>query len=422
MGKRETMPVDPRPSPAATAVRVLGSDRVVPLPARLTIGSDPDNDLVLEDRCVSAFHCVLERRGESLVVRDRRSRIGTFVNGSRVVESEVEVGARLLVGATALAVLGAPRAVAGTPELVGEDPRFVEAVATAVRAAPSRATVLILGESGTGKELVARLVHDRSPRAGQPFVAVSCAAIARELVESELFGHERGAFTGAVERRLGVFEQADGGTLFLDEIGELPREQQPALLRVLETRRLRRVGGSGEREIDVRVVAATHRDLRSESRAGSFRLDLYHRLAAVEVRIPPLRERPADVARLARHYLAEVCREYGPRSLAPETLEALCVHPWFGNVRELRNALHRAAVLSERELRLADLLPDGLVAVAEPPEPAAGAPGLPLDDMLRRAMVGALARFGSYRRAAAALGMSKSTFHDRARRYGLKTR
>jgi DNA-binding NtrC family response regulator len=251
-------------------------------------------------------------------------------------------------------------------------------------------------------------------------VAVNCGAIARELVESELFGHERGAFTGAMERRPGVFEQADGGTLLLDEIGELPLPQQPALLRVLETRTLRRVGGQGERQVDVRVIAATHRDLRAASRASEFRLDLYHRLAALEVRLPPLRERPDDILLLARHFLDEVAREHGPRTLSEATLQALVAHPWLGNVRELRNAFQRAALLSDGELALADLIPDGL-----PPQSASSLAVredalVQVDDVLRRAMAGALSRFGSYRRAAAALGMSKSTFHDRARRYGLK--
>ena len=419
MGKRETMPVDPRRRAMPVGVRVLGSDREVRFSeaGRLAIGSDPGNELVLEDRFVSGVHCLIERQVDRFVVRDRRSRNGTFVNGCRVLESEVEPGTRLLVGATALAVVGDASAQPAAPALIGDDPRFRQAVATAERAAPTRATVLVRGESGTGKELVARLVHERSPRARAAFVAVNCGAIARELVESELFGHERGAFTGAVERRLGVFEQADGGTLFLDEIGELPLDQQPALLRVLETRRIRRVGGSGEREIDVRLGAATHRDLRGASQAGQFRADLYHRLAAVEVVIPPLRERPGDVALLCRHFLAEIEREYGPRVLGEETLDALCTHSWFGNVRELRNAFHRAAVLSEHELRLAELLPDALVAPQSP-----GLPDARVEDMLRRVMSGALERFGTYRRAAAALGMSKSTFHDRARRWGLKPR
>ena len=406
------------------ALRVLATVRDIPLPvdtARFAIGSDPAKDLVLDDRYVSGFHCLLERtEARRVVVRDRGSRNGTFVNGNRVRDSDVEIGQRILIGTTALGLVGR-RPVTSVDQafrLVGEDARFRQAIDLAVRAARTSAPLLILGESGTGKELVARLIHESSLRAVGPLVTINCGAIPRDLVESELFGHERGAFTGATERRLGLFEQAAGGTLFLDEIGELPREQQPRLLRVLETHRIRRVGGESEREVDVRIVAATHRDLRAAAGDG-FRMDLYHRLATVEIVMPPLRERASDIPLLVAGFLADIAAEYGARHLRAETLAQLTSYAWPGNVRELRNAIVRAATLSDDELRLGDLLP-----VSHPSStrtvPDELSDGLSVDDMMRAVMGHALERCGSYRRAADAVGMSKSTFHDRARRYGLR--
>jgi DNA-binding NtrC family response regulator len=416
------------------ALRLVASGREVPLPeeaADFSIGSAPANSLVLDDRYVSATHCLVARSGPTtLLVRDRRSRNGTIVNGTRVRECEVGVGARLLLGDTALVVVGSrgtrPRLAA--EELVGNDPTFRGALEMAMRAASSPASILTVGESGTGKELVARLIHEASPRNQGPFVAVNCGAIAANLVESELFGHERGSFTGAVERRPGVFEQARGGTLFLDEIGELPLEQQPRLLRVLETRRFRRVGGHEELACDLRIVAATHRDLRAETARGDFRLDLYHRLSTVEIRLPPLRERPADIPTLARKFVADLAVELGPRTIREEALTALQAHPWPGNARELRNALYRAALLHGAELTIDAVLAQVSAAPASggrtaAPEPLrareAVAPYATVDDALRRLIAGALSEHGTVRRAAAAVGLAKSTFYDHARRLGL---
>src|SRR3990172_7899781 len=450
MKRRDTIPVPPgqvpttpqrSPREAPVALRLLCSGREIPLPADLRefcIGSDPGNRLVLDDRYVSAFHCTLERSGpHGLTVRDRESRNGTFVNGIRSHGPQpVEPGTRIVVGATALSVVAPSRRK--TPPaitlLVGEDPRFRLAIETATRMARLATGVVVIGESGTGKELVARLIHESSPRADKPFVALNCGAISRELIESELFGHERGAFTGATERRLGLFEQANGGTLFLDELGELPLAQQPRLLRVIETRRVRPVGSEGERPIDVRIVAATHRDLRGEIAGGEFRMDLYHRIACAEIVLPALRERPADIPLLVDRFLAEVGADHGARTMSPATLEALGRHPWPGNVRELRNAIHRAAVLSEGELKLADLLParavtcPGPQAVGRAPWkasepnlrlPPEDGPLMTVDDMMRALITRALNRCGSYRRAAVALGISKSTIYDRARRLGI---
>jgi transcriptional regulator with GAF, ATPase, and Fis domain len=230
-------------------------------------------------------------------------------------------------------------------EVVTASPAMREVFALAARAARSRATALVCGESGTGKELVARAIHRHSDRVQGPFVAVNCKAFAGGVLESELFGHEKGAYTGASQTRAGVFERADGGTLLLDEIGEIDLEFQAKLLRVLQTREVLPVGGSRARTVDVRVVAATNRDLRAEVTAGRFREDLYFRLAVIPIRLPPLRERPEDILPLARHFLAR----WSASSGGAWAVEAwLLQHGWPGNVRELENLIERAAVLGAR--------------------------------------------------------------------------
>jgi DNA-binding NtrC family response regulator len=317
-------------------------------------------------------------------------------------------------------------------EIVGTDPGLAAVVARARRVAPTRTPVLVSGESGTGKELLGRLLHDLGPTPEGPFVAVNCGALPRELAESELFGHERGAFTGASGRRSGWFEEASGGTLVLDEVGELPLELQPKLLRVLETGRLRRVGGNGEIAVTVRVVALTLRDLRREAARGAFRLDLYHRLAGFELQVPPLRRRPGDVPALAAHFLKELEPEVGPRALEPAALARLQACDWPGNVRELRNVLRRAAILSGPRIDAAALELDG---PAQGPRLAAadGGPAPDLTDagdvvrligktygqIQSEVLRWALRRSGTRRRAAHLLGMSRSTFCDRVKRLGI---
>jgi DNA-binding NtrC family response regulator len=237
----------------------------------------------------------------------------------------------------------------GFPRIVGESETIKRAVAETQRVATTDTTVLLLGESGTGKELFARAVHHLSPRRSKPIVSINCAAIPETLIESELFGHERGAFTGATERRPGKFELAAGGTIFLDEIGELPLSAQGKLLRAIEEKVVDRIGGRAPVPVDVRVVAATNRDLHAAAERGEFRRDLYYRLAVFPVTIPPLRERGDDVVLLARHFAAQFGRELRRReaTLAAETVEALRQHPWPGNVRELENAIERACILAD---------------------------------------------------------------------------
>jgi len=257
----------------------------------------------------------------------------------------------LAVGAVAeprRALLAAPSAGEGLPELVGSAPAFLAAVAALRRVAPTDATVLLDGPSGSGKELFARALHRLSARPAGPFVAFNCAAVPDTLVESELFGHERGAFTGATARHLGRFEQAHGGTLFLDEIGDVPPPTQAKLLRALEERRINRLGGEGEVGVDVRIVAATNRDLGAAVAGGAFRRDLFHRLQVFPIRLPSLAERREDIPVLALHLVGRAAARHGvaPPVLAPAALAALVLAPWPGNVRELANVLERSAILA----------------------------------------------------------------------------
>jgi DNA-binding NtrC family response regulator len=258
-------------------------------------------------------------------------------------------------------------------DLVTASPRMQEVLRVIDRVAASDTSVLLLGESGTGKELLAKRLHARSPRTAGPFVPINCAALPGELLESELFGHERGAFTGADRSRAGRFEQASHGTLFLDEIGELPLALQAKILRVLEEGVVDRLGGQRRIDVDVRVVAATHRDLQQEAHAGRFRPDLFHRLNVVPVRIPPLRERPEDIPLLTRHFL-ERAAQGAPIGLAPALLQELGRRPWPGNVRELKNLVQRMLLLRRSEvLDLADLAPPGGENTAPEARPAAPA-------------------------------------------------
>jgi DNA-binding NtrC family response regulator len=410
------------------ALRFYGSGRELEVPAeaeRLIIGAAPSCDLQLDDPYSSSVHCQLERRTpDRLLVRDRGSKNGTFVNGNRVEVAELPIGAVLTVGRTGLLALGrrSRQQPSARELLVGSDPTFRAALDQALIAATTSCNVLIVGETGTGKELFARAIHEASARALGPFVAVNCGAIPHELAESELFGHERGAFTGAESEREGCFVQADGGSLFLDELGELPRSQQPHLLRALETRRVRRVGGQRERAVDIRLVSATNRlDLLAAT--SPLRTDLYHRVATLVIDLPPLRERIADLPLLVAAFLAELEPEFGRREVEPGALEALAEHPWPGNVRELRHAVHRAAALSGHRLRVDDLLPRR-TAVPVPIAPEAAAAVIDptatrFDAALRDLFQAAYREHRSVRRAAAALGIPKSTFADRARKLGI---
>jgi DNA-binding NtrC family response regulator len=309
------------------------------------VGRGDDNHIVLSDRAASHFHCRLEPSAEGLLLRDLDSSNGTFVNGVRVDRALVEAGAQIRVGRSELRLVARdPSGRVGGSELVAESPSMLAVLAEAQRFASFPWPALILGESGSGKEGIAAVLHASSGRRG-PLVALNAGGVPSGLVESELFGHERGAFTGASSARRGAFEQAEGGTLFLDEIGELPLSLQARLLRVLESREVRRVGGESARSIDVRVVCATHRDLRSMVAAGSFRQDLYFRIARLVLEIPPLRARREDIRVLCDHFLRTLDAQVGPRELSREAFDRLLGYRWPGNVRELRNVLCAAAVM-----------------------------------------------------------------------------
>jgi transcriptional regulator with GAF, ATPase, and Fis domain len=343
------------PASSSTAINLvvlsgLSKGTIKPLGLRLRIGKAQDNDLVLGDDTVSRQHVELTRTPEGIHVKDLGSTNGTKVHGARVQEATVTPGAVLKVGEVEIALRPAAHRVEVMPSdkrmfggALGESLSMRTIFGVLERLARADATVLLEGETGTGKDVLARAIWTESSRAAGPFVVVDCGAVSYSLLESELFGHERGAFTGAVAARQGAFELADGGTVFLDEIGELPIDVQPKLLRVLETKEYRRVGGNKMLHTNVRVVAASKRNLQREVAAGKFREDLYFRLAVVPVTVPPLRARREDIPMLVRHIL----KASGATLTVPDdTMQALQAHDWPGNVRELRNVLERAVYLA----------------------------------------------------------------------------
>jgi DNA-binding NtrC family response regulator len=331
---------------------VAGGDQghEVPFEDRATIGADRACQLVLTDRSVSRRHVDIERVGSRIVVRDLGSRNGTFFGGARIVEGEVPVGAVLTLGDSSVAIQPrmfvrevVPSNARSFGDLLGDSLAMREVFAILERVAPAQVTVLVEGESGTGKELAARSIHRASARATKPYVVFDCASVPSELAESELFGHKKGAFSGATQDRAGAFQRAHGGTLCLDEMGELPLDLQPKLLRALEMGEIRAVGDDVPRQVDVRVIAATNRDLRAEVQRGAFRADLLYRLEVVKVRLPPLRQRPEDIPGLVASLLEG--KVEGP--IGGENLTLLTAYGWPGNVRELRNVLARAVALGQ---------------------------------------------------------------------------
>jgi transcriptional regulator with GAF, ATPase, and Fis domain len=327
-----------------------GTSKVVG--GRLTVGKAADNDLVLTDDTVSRHHCEIVRAPDGLHVRDLESTNGTKIDGTRVREAMVTPGSVLKVGEVEIQFRPSVQKVEVLPSdktsfgpAIGQSLAMRSIFGVLERIAPTDATVLLEGETGTGKDVLARAIWSSSARASKPFLVVDCGAVTYSLIESELFGHERGSFTGAVAMRQGAFELADGGTVFLDEIGELPIDVQPKLLRVLETREFRRVGGNKTLSTNVRVIAATKRDLQREVGTGKFREDLYFRLAVVPVTVPPLRARRDDIPTLVQHML----RAAGGNGLSvpSDTMQSLAAHEWPGNVRELRNVLERSIYMAQ---------------------------------------------------------------------------
>ncbi len=414
----------------ALVVHDAASTRLEPLRLgqSLVIGRDASADLRIADAQASRRHVRVSVRPGVLVVEDLGSRNGTRVNGV-VVRGEartVSAGATIQIASCLIIVALEPHhAVAGGEARVSPgiaDAEMSSVYARARQVARSAVTVLVLGETGVGKDLLARQIHAHSGRSGL-FVRINCAAVADTLLTSELFGHEKGAFTGATERRVGVFERAQGGTLFIDEIGDLPAAAQVTLLNVLETRSFRRVGGASEIQTDARIVCATHRDLRELIARGAFRADLFYRISTFTLPVPPLRERPAELVMLARHLAQEIAAAaHRPEPIfAPGVLDALLGYAWPGNVRELRSALEHALVLAS----------DGVLRLEHFP-PAVHTGGTErslgwsrmrdrLASVERASIEEALAaEEGNQTRAAERLGMPRRTLVAKLAKYGVK--
>lgn len=351
--------------------------RRIPVEGTLLVGKHGDNDVVIDQPGVSRYHLELRAEPDRVLVRDVGSKNGTFFDGARVTEVRLGPGASFRVGGPGGLCLSlevqhrpqmAPSAAGHFGPLIGQAPAMRQVFTVLERIAASDVTLLVTGETGTGKELVGRAVHEGSPRAAKPYVVVDCGAIPEHLIESELFGHIAGAFTDARDNRKGAFEGADGGTLFLDEIGELPIDLQPKLLRAVESKTIQRLGESTRRPVDVRLVAATHRNLEHEIKQGRFRQDLFFRLAVVNVALPPLRERGQDILLLAEHLLKSLGASHD-LGFDKAFEQSLMSYHWPGNVRELRNAIERAVHLgAQHALPMFD---------DEPERPTAEAPDLP---------------------------------------------
>jgi DNA-binding NtrC family response regulator len=423
------IPYAPSPVPDASwRVSVDGGPSVVldgTQPSRLLVGQSPACELRVADPALSRRHAALEAVGGRLRLTDLASKNGTFVNGVSVLDALLAGGETVRMGGTTLRIERGPAPRAALPEkprygrVVGWSREMRRLYPLCERLAASSVPVIIEGETGTGKEALAESLHEAGPRASAPFVVFDCTAVAPSLVESELFGHERGAFTGAVAMRRGVFEQAHGGTLLIDEIGDLDPILQPKLLRALERSEIRRVGGDRSIAVDVRVLAATRRDLDHEVQAGRFRDDLFHRLAVARIELPPLRERKGDVPLLAQHFAQQLGGD--PRVLSADLLARWQDQAWPGNVRELRNAVARVLALGD----LAE------AEVSGPPASKAAPPGadmiasvlaqrLPLaearkrvvDELERRYLEQVLAENGGdVARAAEASGIGRRYFN-----------
>lgn len=388
----------------------------------IKVGRGGRNDFILSDPSVSSLHLEIESTPSGILVRDMGSTNGTRINGQKIQSTGVEVGSEIQIGQTKLKILfeepTEPLAPSSLGRLIGQSPKMNDVYRMIRKGAKGEVAVLIQGETGCGKELVAHELHQLSPRAQGPFITLDCSAIPKELIESELFGHEKGAFTTAVSQRKGAFELARGGTVFLDEIGELPIEMQPKLLRVLEERAFKRVGGNEMLRSDFRIVAATNRWLDQEVLQGRFRQDLYFRLYVLPIFLPPLRERKEDIPILVEHFLKG--KEI---RVLPATLEKLMAHHWPGNIRELRNVIERGVVMMEGET----LKPDDLLFLQPADRQGAEMPwedqkGLPasgsLEEIEKQVIQRTLkAKGGDKKAAAQLLGIALSTLYEKLKRH-----
>lgn len=345
----------------------------------ISIGTVADNDVVIEDETVSRHHCRIVQEDDDYVLVDPGSTNGTFINGVRIREAFLAPGLILTVGSTQIQFSPMDEHVEVVPSesekfgsIVGRSVAMREIFGILEKIAPTTATVVIEGETGTGKEVFAKTIHQMSKRSEAPFIVFDCGAVPESLIESELFGHEKGSFTGAIMTRKGLFEMAHGGTIFLDELGELSLDLQPKLLRVLEQREVRRVGANKSTPVNVRVIAATNRNLEEEVRAGRFREDLFYRLSVVRLTLPSLRDRVEDIPLLVKHFLGQLeinkgaAGELRVRQASPAALAALTRYTWPGNVRELVNVVERACSFAEGDTMQPDDLPDYITGSGEP--------------------------------------------------------
>jgi DNA-binding NtrC family response regulator len=410
------------------------------------VGTHADNAIVLTDATVSRYHLELRVRKDGIHVRDLDTTNGTRHGGAKLGQVVLTGAARLRLGKHTeidIEPVDAPVSLDEWPgdrfgDVLGATPVMKKLFAMLGRVAPTEATILLEGETGTGKEALAEAIHRESARRAGPFIVVDCGVIPHELIASELFGHARGAYTGATNDKKGLIESANGGTLFLDEIGELALDLQPQLLRVLDRRQVRRVGENQAVDVDIRVIAATHRDLRAMVKAGTFREDLYYRLAVVRTTLPPLRDRPADVAALAAHFAAQ--QGHGDFVLSPGLLDQLQRHPWPGNVRELRNVVDRALSLGTAGLEELGGGADEDTADSHAPAPgdvvapmASGTPAEVLEMPFKEAKASLIESFerdylthllarhrGNISRAAAEAGIDRNYIHRLVKKYGLE--
>ncbi len=389
----------------------------------IRVGRSVRGHFPLSDKTISNVHLEIESTAAGIQVRDMGSTNGTRVDGRTIQGQTIEIDSEIQVGKTTLKIFleeeSLPFSDTSLGQLIGQAPKMVEVYYLLRKGATSNAPILIQGETGSGKELVAKEVHRLSPRAKKPFITVDCSSIPKDLIESELFGHEKGAFTSAIAQRLGAFELADGGTIFLDEIGELPLEMQPKLLRVLEDKRFKRIGGSELIQSDFRIIAATNRWLDQEVMNGRFRQDLFFRLYVLPVFLPPLRERREDIPLLVAHFLKGKAVE-----VPKEVLAKLIQHPWPGNVRELRNVMERGVVMMEgNRLRSEDLLflrAEKKGGGPMPWEKHDDAPPESLEEIekqvIRRTLKGCA---GDKKQVAKTLGIALSTLYEKIKRYRL---
>jgi DNA-binding NtrC family response regulator len=421
--------------PQAFLVVYLGEEtRIVPLAEGepVTVGRARSSTIYVDDEHISRVHTSVVRRGDDIIVTDLGSRNGTVVRGARVdrecralAGDVIQIGPLTAVVAVAAAPESASAESAAPGAHVIADAAMARVYELCRRVAATPLSVLVSGETGAGKENVAEAIHRFGPRSERPFVRLHIASLPETLLESELFGHEKGSFTGATKRRIGYFESAAGGTLFLDEIGELPLSTQSKLLRTLETRKIVRIGSTEEVDVDVRIVAATNRDLTAEVRAGRFREDLYFRLTAFRIEVPPLRARQVEIPLLASLFAREIAGRLGAPAplLRPEVLAALRAYPWPGNVRELKHSIEAAFVLAAPGDIRPEHRPDPVRKGGAPPRPPADETGdLPaaVGETERRAILAALtACGGNQTRAATQLGISRRALIYKMSKYDI---